>query len=76
MAIGGGFHRGAAAAESLSLATAPAVTLVRSLGNSFAGIEPNMAAFIAAQLAGAAAAIVLFRWFYRREDVATRSTGR
>jgi glycerol uptake facilitator-like aquaporin len=55
----------------------PAVTLARSLSDTFAGIAPsNVPAFIAAQLAGAAAAIVLFRWFYRREDVATRSTGR
>ncbi len=55
----------------------PAVTLARSLSNTFAGIAPNnVPAFIAAQLAGAAAAIAVFRWFYRREDVGTRSTGR
>jgi glycerol uptake facilitator-like aquaporin len=55
----------------------PAVTLARALSNTFAGIGPgNVPAFIAAQLAGAAAAIVVFRWFYRREDVATRSSGR
>jgi glycerol uptake facilitator-like aquaporin len=41
----------------------PAVTLARSLTDTFAGIRPADApAFIAAQLAGAAAATVLFRW--------------
>jgi len=55
----------------------PAVTLARSLSNTFAGIGPNnVPAFIAAQLAGAVAAIVVFRWFYRREDAETRSTRR
>jgi len=41
----------------------PAVTLARSLTNTFAGIQPiDAPVFIAAQLAGAAAATVLFRW--------------
>jgi glycerol uptake facilitator-like aquaporin len=41
----------------------PAVTLARSLTDSFAGIGPdNVLAFIAAQLAGAAAAVLTFRW--------------
>ena len=41
----------------------PAVTLARSMTNSFAGIRPADAPlFIVAQLAGAAAATVLFRW--------------
>jgi glycerol uptake facilitator-like aquaporin len=41
----------------------PAVTLARSLSNTFAGIAPQSApAFIAAQLAGALAAWALFRW--------------
>ncbi len=41
----------------------PAVTLARSLTNSFSGIAPgNVAAFIAAQLAGAALAAMLFGW--------------
>jgi glycerol uptake facilitator-like aquaporin len=41
----------------------PAVTLARSLTNTFAGIRPvDAPAFIAAQLAGAAAATALFRW--------------
>jgi glycerol uptake facilitator-like aquaporin len=41
----------------------PAVTLARSATDTFAGIRPTDApAFIAAQLAGAAAATALFRW--------------
>ena len=41
----------------------PAVTLARSLSDTFAGIAPTSApAFIAAQLAGALAAAVLCRW--------------
>ena len=41
----------------------PAVTIARSLTNTFAGIRPADApGFIAAQLAGALAATVLFRW--------------
>ena len=41
----------------------PAVTLARSLTNSFAGIRPaDTPAFLAAQLVGAALATALFRW--------------
>ncbi|HJR05697.1 MAG TPA: MIP/aquaporin family protein [Pyrinomonadaceae bacterium] len=41
----------------------PAVTLARSFTDTFAGIRPSDAPlFIAAQLAGAAAATLLFRW--------------
>ena len=41
----------------------PAVTLARTLTNTFAGIRPvDAPGFIAAQLAGAAAATLLFRW--------------
>jgi glycerol uptake facilitator-like aquaporin len=41
----------------------PAVTLARSASDTFAGIRPADApGFIAAQLAGAAVATVLFRW--------------
>jgi len=55
----------------------PAVTLARSLSDTFAGIAPdNVPAFIAAQLAGAAVALATFRWFYRCEHVATRATRR
>jgi glycerol uptake facilitator-like aquaporin len=41
----------------------PAVTLARAATNTFAGIRPEDAAgFIIAQIAGAAAATMLFRW--------------
>lgn len=41
----------------------PAVTLARSVTNTFTGIQPSDAPmFIAAQLLGAAAATALFRW--------------
>ncbi len=41
----------------------PAVTLARSLADTFAGIAPSdVPAFIVAQLLGAAAATVLFRF--------------
>jgi glycerol uptake facilitator-like aquaporin len=41
----------------------PAVTLARSLTNTFSGIRPvDAPGFIVAQLLGAAAATVLFRW--------------
>ena len=43
----------------------PAVTLARAASDSFAGILPlDAPGFIAAQLAGAAAATVLLRWLY------------
>jgi glycerol uptake facilitator-like aquaporin len=41
----------------------PAVTLARSASNTFAGIRPaDVAGFVAAQLAGAFAATLLFQW--------------
>jgi glycerol uptake facilitator-like aquaporin len=41
----------------------PAVTLARSLTDTFAGIRPaDVPAFVVAQLAGATAATLLFRW--------------
>jgi glycerol uptake facilitator-like aquaporin len=44
----------------------PAVTVARSLSDTFAGIAPAGApAFIMAQLAGALAAVVLSRWLWR-----------
>jgi len=47
----------------------PAVTLARAASNTFAGIRPTDApAFIAAQIAGAAAATVLFRWLVPRDS--------
>ena len=45
----------------------PAVTLARAASDSFAGIRPADApGFIAAQLIGAAAATLLFRWLTPR----------
>jgi glycerol uptake facilitator-like aquaporin len=44
----------------------PAVTVARSLSNTFAGIAPTSApAFIAAQIAGAVAAVGLFGWLLK-----------
>jgi glycerol uptake facilitator-like aquaporin len=44
----------------------PAVTIARSLTESFAGIRPHDApGFIAAQLIGGAAAAALFRWLHK-----------
>ena len=41
----------------------PAVTIARSMTNTFAGIQPSdIAGFVAAQLAGALAATLLFQW--------------
>ena len=43
----------------------PAVTIARSLSDTFAGIAPaGVAAFIAAQLAGALAAVGVSRWLW------------
>lgn len=47
----------------------PAVTLARAASNSFAGIRPqDVACFIAAQLAGAAAATVVCGWLFQQGD--------
>ncbi|THD79950.1 MAG: aquaporin family protein [Phenylobacterium sp.] len=44
----------------------PAVTLARSLSDTFAGIAPgSVPAFIAAQLAGAVVALLTFGWLFR-----------
>ena len=44
----------------------PAVTLARSMSDTFAGIAPaGAAAFIAAQLGGMIAAVLLGRWLWR-----------
>lgn len=46
----------------------PAVTLARSLSDTFAGIAPSSApAFVAAQGVGAVAAAYFFRWLFRQE---------
>jgi glycerol uptake facilitator-like aquaporin len=52
----------------------PAVTLARSLSNTFAGIRPvDVPLFLAAQLAGALAATLLFRWLIPRLDTTAKS---
>jgi glycerol uptake facilitator-like aquaporin len=44
----------------------PAVTLARSLSDTFAGIAPaGVAAFVVSQLAGMFAAVMLSRWLWR-----------
>ena len=44
----------------------PAVTIARSLSNTFAGIAPSSApSFIAAQLLGAVVAVILFGWLLK-----------
>jgi glycerol uptake facilitator-like aquaporin len=49
----------------------PAVTLARSMTNTFSGIRPtDVTGFVVAQLAGAATAAALFRWLMPLEDVA------
>jgi len=53
----------------------PAVTLARSVTDTFAGIRAADApAFIVGQLVGAAAATALFRWFDSRESYVKEST--
>jgi glycerol uptake facilitator-like aquaporin len=49
----------------------PAVTLARSMSDTFAGIRPvNTPGFIVAQLVGAAAATLLFRWLTPSPSIA------
>lgn len=46
----------------------PAVTIARSLSNTFAGIAPgSVPLFLAGQLAGMIAALAVFTWLYREE---------
>jgi glycerol uptake facilitator-like aquaporin len=46
----------------------PAVTIARSLSNTFAGIAPSsVPLFIAAQLVGAVAAVIIFGWLFKQE---------
>ena len=49
----------------------PAVTIARSLSDTFAGIAPaGVAAFVVAQLAGALAAVAVGRWLWGRARAA------
>jgi glycerol uptake facilitator-like aquaporin len=55
----------------------PAVTLARSMSDTFAGIQPkDVPLFIAAQLAGALAAAVLFRWLVPGSPAGEEVAGR
>ena len=50
----------------------PAITVVRSLSNTFAGIAPgDVPLFVASQLAGAACAVILARWLFAERPPAT-----
>lgn len=52
----------------------PAVTLARAASDTFAGIRPqDVPSFVAAQLLGAAAATLLFRWLSSSSKVAARA---
>jgi glycerol uptake facilitator-like aquaporin len=49
----------------------PAVTIARSLSNTFAGIAPgSMPMFIVAQLVGAVTASILFQWLLKEQQAA------
>ena len=49
----------------------PAITVARSLSDSFSGIAPaDVPGFVAAQLAGAVMAVVLGRWLFAPEEAA------
>lgn len=51
----------------------PAVTLARSLSDTFAGIAPSSTPlFIAAQLAGTALAVAFFSWLFAKDPVHDR----
>ena len=48
----------------------PAVTIARSLSNTFAGIAPSgVAAFVVSQFAGMLAAVALSRWLWREAKI-------
>jgi glycerol uptake facilitator-like aquaporin len=53
----------------------PAVTIARSLTDTFAGIRPvDVPGFLVAQLAGAATATALFRWLLREDQAPDHQT--
>ena len=64
LAIAGGYWY----TSSTSFAN-PAVTIARSLTDTFSGIVPaHMPAFIVAQIAGALGAVILFGWLLKGSD--------
>jgi glycerol uptake facilitator-like aquaporin len=49
----------------------PALTVARSLSDTFAGIAPScVPLFVAAQIVGALAGLIFFRWLYFEERTA------
>lgn len=55
----------------------PAITIARSLSDSFAGIAPaDVPAFVAAQLVGAASAAIVARWLFDGADGKPSLSGR
>ena len=55
----------------------PTVTLARALTGSFSGIRPaDVAPFVVAQLAGAAAASAFFGWLHHEAAAATTQASR
>lgn len=53
----------------------PAVTIGRAFSDSYAGIAPQSAAlFVAAQIAGALAALAIFGWLFRSNPAPTTQT--
>ncbi len=49
----------------------PAVTIARSLTNSFAGIAPaSVTLFIIAQIAGAVVGVAVFGWLFKQDEAA------
>jgi hypothetical protein len=61
----GGLYHGGLLVHGVDVLRQPGVTLARAASNTFAGIRPADApGFILAQLAGAAAATLLFTWLY------------
>jgi glycerol uptake facilitator-like aquaporin len=54
----------------------PAVTIARSLSDTFAGIAPSgVAAFIVAQFAGMAAAVTVGKWLWVNDGEGCRTVG-
>ena len=70
VAVGVGLYITAAYFFTASTSFAnPAVTIARTLSDTFAGIHPgSVAPFIVAQIVGAAIAAAVFGWLLKSED--------
>ncbi len=54
----------------------PAITIARSLSNTFAGIRPaDVPEFIVAQLGGALLALLVAQWLFRTERATSMPAG-